>query len=64
MVLMRARESFEDLEKRYNTKQPKAGPKSGMAAIMICDVGRCLNQWFAWEERHEVTHEVDGKPEL
>ena len=38
MVLMRARESFEDLEKRYNTKPTKIGIKSGIAAIMTCHI--------------------------
>lgn len=35
MVLMRARESFEDLEKRYNTRLANTGIKNGIAAIMI-----------------------------
>ena len=36
MVLMRARESFEDLEKRYNTRLANTGTKKGIAAIMSC----------------------------
>ena len=36
MVLMRARESFEDFEKRYNTRLANTGTRKGIAAIMSC----------------------------
>jgi len=42
MVLMRACESFEDLEKRYNRRLANTGIRSGMAAIMSYQVlGAC-----------------------
>jgi len=37
--LMRARESFEDLEKRYNTRLTKRGARSGIATIMMRLIG-------------------------
>lgn len=45
MALMRARERFEDLEKRYRIRLASMGTKSGRAAIIICVV---------WSVKHHM----------
>ena len=63
MVLMRARESFEDLEKRYNTRLANTGTKKGIAAIMSCHREVCETDG-SHEGNDEVTHEVDWEAKL
>jgi len=60
MVLMRTRESFEDLEKRYKTRQANTGTKNGIAAIMKRLIGN--RNWRAGGRRGRRGHRVLNHP--